>query len=115
MDATRQPLVKAETRRYISRMTTITDDKLKDIATGVEVSNSLAVLSVQTSTTVDSDGVSAVEIKFELTPGSTSAVVGLPTALTTSRPAACCCAKQVAVSIGDQAGERQRTVGSVEL
>src|SRR5262249_53704793 len=30
------------------------------------------------------------------------------------RPAACCCAKQVAVSIGDQAGERQRTVGSVE-
>jgi len=85
MDATRRPLVKAEARRYISRMTTLPDDKIKEIATGVAVSNSVAVLSVQTSTTVDSDGVSAVEIKFELTPGSTSAVVGLPTALTTSQ------------------------------
>jgi hypothetical protein len=66
-------------------MPTLPDDKIKEIATGVAFSNSMAVLSVQTSATIDSDGVPAVEIKFELTPGSTSAVVGLPSALTTSQ------------------------------
>jgi hypothetical protein len=66
-------------------MTKLSDEEVKEIAKDVAHSNNVSFATVQTSRTVDSAGVSAIEIKFVLTPGSTSAVVGLPSALTTSQ------------------------------
>jgi hypothetical protein len=66
-------------------MSELTDEKVKEIATKVATMNSVSVASVQTSSTFDSNGSTAIEIKFVLTPGSTSAILGLPSALTTSQ------------------------------
>jgi hypothetical protein len=66
-------------------MSELTDEKVKEIATKVATANSVSVASVQTSSTFDSNGSTAIEIKFVLTPGSTSAILGLPSALTTSQ------------------------------
>jgi hypothetical protein len=66
-------------------MSELPDKKIKAIATKVATSNSVNFASVQTSRTVDSNGLTAIEIKFVLTPGSTSAVMGMPSALTTSQ------------------------------
>ncbi len=56
------------------------DDMIKEIAARVAKANSVSVSSVQTSSTVDSSGSPAIEVKFVLTPGSS-----LPSALTTSQ------------------------------
>jgi hypothetical protein len=66
-------------------MTVLRDEKVKEIATKVATANSVSIASVQTSSTFDSNGSTAIEIKFVLTPGSTSAIMGLPSALTTSQ------------------------------
>jgi hypothetical protein len=66
-------------------MSELSDEKVKEIATKVATANSVSVASVQTSSTFDSNGSTAIEIKFVLTPGSTSAILGLPSALTTSQ------------------------------
>jgi hypothetical protein len=66
-------------------MSELTDEKVKEIASKVATANSVSVASVQTSSTFDSNGSTAIEIKFVLTPGSTSAILGLPSALTTSQ------------------------------
>jgi hypothetical protein len=66
-------------------MTKLPDDVVKRIAKDVAQSNKVSLAVVQTSSTVDSAGMSAIEVKFVLTPGSTSSVMGLPSALTTSQ------------------------------
>ena len=66
-------------------MSELPDDMIKEIAARVAKANSVSVSSVQTSSTVDSSGSSAIEIKFVLTPGSSAAIMGLPSALTTSQ------------------------------
>ena len=66
-------------------MNVLSDEQVKAIATTVATSNSVSFASVQTSRTVDSNGLTAIEIKFVLTPGSTSAIMGVPSALTTSQ------------------------------
>jgi len=63
----------------------MTDEEIKSIATEIATANSVKLSSVQTSRTVDSNGATAIEIKFVLTPGSSSAVMGLHSALTTSQ------------------------------
>jgi hypothetical protein len=80
-------------------MSELTDEKVKEIATKVATMNSVSVASVQTSSTFDSNGSTAIEIKFVLTPGSTSAILGLPSALTTS---------QVIKQLADAGEERLR-------
>jgi hypothetical protein len=63
----------------------LSDDEVKEIAKEVALSNKVSVATVQTSRIVDSEGVPTREIKLVLTPGTTSAVLGLPSALTTSQ------------------------------
>ena len=62
----------------------MTDEEVKEIAKEVASLNNVSVETVQTSLIVDSEGVPTREIKLVITPGSTSAVMGLPSALTTS-------------------------------
>jgi hypothetical protein len=62
----------------------LSDDEVKDIAKRIATSHNIRWDDVQTRNVVDSEGVPTREIKFILTPGSTTAVLGLPTALTTS-------------------------------
>ena len=66
-------------------MSVLSDEEVKVIARKVATANSVSVASVQTSRTIDSNGLTAIEIKFVLTPGSTSAIMGVPSALTTSQ------------------------------
>jgi len=66
-------------------MSVLPNERVKAIATKVATANSVSFASVQTSTAVDSNGATAIEIKFVLTPGSTSAIMGMPSALTTSQ------------------------------
>jgi len=61
------------------------DDKIREIAKDIALSNKVSVASVLTSRTVDAAGAAALEIRFVLTPGSTASVMGLPSALTTSQ------------------------------
>jgi hypothetical protein len=72
-------------RARATEMSELPDDMIKEIAARVAKANSVSVSSVQTSSTVDSSGSSAIEIKFVLTPGSSAAIMGLPSALTTSQ------------------------------
>ncbi len=66
-------------------MSELSDEKVKAIAERVAAANKINFASVQTSSAVDSAGATAIEIKFVLTPGSTGATMGLPSALTTSQ------------------------------
>ena len=84
-------------------MSELPDDMIKEIAARVAKANSVSVSSVQTSSTVDSSGSSAIEIKFVLTPGSSAAIMGLPSALTTS---------QVIQRLAD-AGEERLPIGAI--
>jgi hypothetical protein len=62
-------------------MTELTDDRVKEIATGVARDNKVNVSYVLTGqTTVASTGALAFEVKLVLPPGTTSAVIGLPSA-----------------------------------
>ena len=72
-------------RREKESMTKLSDEEVKEIAKDVANSNNVSFATVQTSRAVDSAGVPAIEIKFVLTPGSTSSAVGLRSALTTSQ------------------------------
>lgn len=65
-------------------MSVLSDEKVIEIAKTIAASNNVTLSGVQTSSTVDSNGATAIEIMFVLTPGSTSAVMGRPSALTTS-------------------------------
>ena len=87
-------------------MSELPDDTVKEIAAMVAKANSVSVSSVQTSSTVDSSGSSAIEIKFVLTPGSSAAIMGLPSALTTS---------QVSQRLADAGEERLPIVRYEEL
>jgi hypothetical protein len=69
----------------VRNMSELSDEQVKVIARQVATANSVSVASVQTSRTIDSNGLTAIEIKFVLTPGSTSAIMGVPSALTTSQ------------------------------
>jgi hypothetical protein len=62
-------------------MTELTDERIKEIAKGVARESRFDLQDVKTSRTVDSAGVSTIEVKLVLAPGTTSAVP----ALTTSR------------------------------
>jgi hypothetical protein len=66
-------------------VTELTDERIKEIAKDVALGNKVSLAYVLTSRTIDSAGASAIEVKLVLTPGSTSAVVGMPSALTTSQ------------------------------
>jgi len=66
-------------------MNVLSDEKIKSIATEIAAANSVKLSSVQTSRTVDSNGATAIEIKFVLTPGSSTAAMGSYSALTTSQ------------------------------
>jgi hypothetical protein len=66
-------------------MTELTDERVKEIAKSVAHDNNVDLSDVKTSRTVDSTGASAIEVKLVLTSGSTSAVVGMSSALTISR------------------------------
>ena len=66
-------------------MGVLKDEEIKAIAKRVADANSVNFTSVQTSSAVDSDGVPAIEIKYVLTPGSTSEIMGVPSALTISQ------------------------------
>ena len=93
-------------RARATEMSELPDDTIKEIAARVAKANSVSVSSVQTSSTVDSSGSSAIEIKFVLTPGSSAAIMGLPSALTTS---------QVIQRLADASEERLPIVRYEEL
>lgn len=66
-------------------MSTLTDDKIIKIAETVATSNNVSFAKVRTRPAINSTGAPAIEIKIVLTPGSSAAILGLPSALTTSQ------------------------------
>jgi hypothetical protein len=66
-------------------MSMLDNNKIIAIATDVATANNINFKSIVTSSTTDSTGAEAIEIKFVLNPGSTEKIAGLPSALTTSQ------------------------------
>ncbi len=65
-------------------MAALTDQDVVKIAKQVAAANNVSFAEVLTAPTIDSTGASAIEIKFVLTPGSSAAIMGRPSALTVS-------------------------------
>jgi hypothetical protein len=65
-------------------MSTLTDQDVVKIAKRVAAANNVSFAEVLTAPTTDSTGASAIEIMFVLTPGSSGAIMGKPSALTVS-------------------------------
>jgi hypothetical protein len=66
-------------------MTTLTNEKIIEIAKDVATANNINFASVVTAPAIDSAGSEAVEIKFLLTPGSSQAIMGETSARTVSQ------------------------------
>jgi hypothetical protein len=66
-------------------MSTLTFEKVKEITEAVATANSVSFASVVTASTVDSTGSEAIEIKIILTPGSSDAIMGEPSARTVAQ------------------------------
>jgi hypothetical protein len=66
-------------------MSTLTDKQVKEIAKQVAKTNYLSLADIVTSPATDSTGAPAIEIKYILTPGSSTSIMGLPSALTVSQ------------------------------
>jgi hypothetical protein len=63
-------------------MSTLTSNRVREITEAVATANSVSFASVVTSPTIDSTGAEAIEIKIVLTPGSSDAIMGEPSANT---------------------------------
>jgi hypothetical protein len=66
-------------------MSTLTDEKVIEIAKGVATANNVSFASVVTAPAIDSTGSEAIEIKIVLTPGSSDAIMGERSARTVSQ------------------------------
>jgi hypothetical protein len=63
----------------------LTDKQVVKIAKQVATANNVNFASVLTAPATDSTGAAAIEIKFILTPGSSTAIMGGPAAKTVSQ------------------------------
>ena len=66
-------------------MNTLPDEKVIEIAKRIATANSVSFTSVVTAPAIDSTGSEAIEIKIVLSPGSSNAIMGEPSALTVSQ------------------------------
>ena len=66
-------------------MTTLTDEKVVEIARAVATANNVGFSTIKTSSAVNSTGSEAIEIKIILTPGSSDAIMGERSARTVSQ------------------------------
>jgi hypothetical protein len=66
-------------------MSTLADEKVVEIAKQVATANNVSFADVRTAPAIDSTGAAAIEIKYVLTPGSSAAIMGEPSALTVSQ------------------------------
>ena len=66
-------------------MSTLTDEKVVEIAKGVATTNKVSFTSVLTAPAIDSTGSEAIEIKIVLAPGSSNAIMGERSARTVSQ------------------------------
>jgi hypothetical protein len=66
-------------------MSTLTDEKVIEIAKGVATANNVSFADVLTSAAVASTGLEAIEVRIVLTPGSSRAILGERSATTVSQ------------------------------
>jgi len=66
-------------------MTTLTDEKIVEIAKDVAAANNIPVQAVSTSPVMDSAGLEAIEIVISIPPGSSFSIMGGPSARTVSQ------------------------------
>lgn len=66
-------------------MTKLSDQTVIQIAKEIATANSVSFSAVSTAPVLDSSGETAIEIKFELTPGSSAGILGEPSARTVSQ------------------------------
>jgi hypothetical protein len=66
-------------------MSTLTDQEVVKIAKGVAAANNVSVDHILTAPATDSTGASAIEIKFVITAGSSSSIMGERSARTVSQ------------------------------
>jgi hypothetical protein len=66
-------------------MSTLTDEKVIEIAREVAAGNNVSFSAVTLAPAIASTGLDAIEIKFVLTPGSSQAIFGEPSARTVSQ------------------------------
>jgi hypothetical protein len=66
-------------------MTTLTDEKVIEIAKTIATANNVSFENVVTAPAIDSTGAEAIEIKILLTPGSSEAIMGEASANTVSQ------------------------------
>jgi hypothetical protein len=87
-------------------MSTLTDQEVVEIAKGVATANHVSVDHVLTAPAVDSTGASAIEIKFVITAGSSSSIMGERSARTVS---------QLVQQLADKGEERSPIVRYEEM
>ena len=63
-------------------MSTLSDERVIEIAKSVATANNVSFSSVLTAPVIDSTGSEAIEIKIVLTPGSSNSIMGEPSAQT---------------------------------
>jgi hypothetical protein len=66
-------------------MSTLTDEKVIQIAKSVAEANNVSFANVVTAPAIDSTGSEAIEIKFVLSSGTSGSVIGGPSARTVSQ------------------------------
>jgi hypothetical protein len=66
-------------------MSTLTDERVIEIAKSVATANNVSVAKVVTAPVIDSTGSEAIEIKIVLTPGSSGTIMGERSARTVSQ------------------------------
>jgi hypothetical protein len=66
-------------------MSTLSDEKVIEIAKDVATANKVSFANVVTAPAIDSTGSEAIEIKIVLTSGSSDAIMGEPSARTVSQ------------------------------
>jgi hypothetical protein len=66
-------------------MSTLTDEKVIEIARSVATANKISFANVVTAPAIDSTGSEAIEIKIVLTPGSSGTIMGERSACTISQ------------------------------
>ena len=66
-------------------MNTLTNEKVIEIAKGVDTANNVSFASVVTAPAVDSTGSEAIEVKIVLIPGTFKSIIGERSALTISQ------------------------------
>jgi hypothetical protein len=66
-------------------MSTLADEKVIEIAKDVATANNVSFADVTTAPVIDSTGSEAIEVRIVLTPGSSNAIMGEPSARTVSQ------------------------------